>query len=797
MIPSATILVFVIAATLSSTCATKIPAGAEAVPSPQPRGTQPLSATGLDDVNGLFPEAVLVKTPTQTFCANYAFCVVGGRVYYQDLRKAQPKWKLMGASGLPRSLSPEFKVPRKIVEISADADSLLALSDEGRLYGCSLSDKDAARKFESVDAFGWPDKVPVGLNALVSGFRGWSTSVRRGDVLWYEDVFGNQHHYGTIGIQTIFFLTADGREIRYLDPGLPADFSHGLLGPERGRFAARSISASASTVFLIGDSGEMYTRLADFDTLGSDPMFFKYTYVKEPSNLPGSDFKSYFTPWALPSEDWKSQPRIPLAGSARISSRISIHQTGHGNGARELRVAGISANGDSGYWHKMINDGEWRFETCPLAIRDSILLPVRAGDHGETQLPQPREYSYSGWYWEKGERKGSLSFDVPDFPMIEGNCHLTISRGNERVAMTLYPVDLWTYFRRYDPGLDGTVKNFLVTVSYDEAALDGVSAEFADELRSLFGGLNLKVFSCMIEATSSWLQLEFGIDGLGERILFLTREGLPELYPLFVRQATFVDDPVSRRYFDAELAPGGDAAANAAALEANLRYKDLLLREIARYRAYDGVAGISRFGYSAFDFVAKITLLNKVNFPQIKTVTTYGGNIMDINANGYSVEAEMRKWAYTAILDLVDARLYYLRSPSTGAPRALSTWPEYLRHAGITGDIDGLIQGAQVVPARVSTLDDYPLFPVFSLEGDGTHALVELKDAARALGYFDPTSGVPLLLAGTYYQAVQGDAVGRPRGIPCEVEWDGKTLRVWGVSAPFPRKLLYRGDKVN
>ena len=48
---------------------------------------------------------------------------------------------------------------------------------------------------------------------------------RRKDVLWHEDIFKNQHHYGTMGLETIYFLTEKGNEIRFTDSGLPADLS--------------------------------------------------------------------------------------------------------------------------------------------------------------------------------------------------------------------------------------------------------------------------------------------------------------------------------------------------------------------------------------------------------------------------------------------------------------------------------------------------------------------------------------------------------------------------------------------
>jgi hypothetical protein len=112
-------------------------------------------------------------------------------------------------------------------------------------------------------------------------------------------------------IATTYVLLEDGQEICYTDPGLPTDFSRNYLGPERGAFKAVALSASASTMFVISEAGEMYTRLADFDSIGCDPMLFKYTYIPYKADVPGTEYRSNLNEWGLPAEDWRLQPRIP------------------------------------------------------------------------------------------------------------------------------------------------------------------------------------------------------------------------------------------------------------------------------------------------------------------------------------------------------------------------------------------------------------------------------------------------------------------------------------------------------
>ena len=53
------------------------------------------------DVNGFMPEQVYIKTMTQTYCKNYSFVVVDGRIYVK--RDGDEKWILFLKKGLPFS----------------------------------------------------------------------------------------------------------------------------------------------------------------------------------------------------------------------------------------------------------------------------------------------------------------------------------------------------------------------------------------------------------------------------------------------------------------------------------------------------------------------------------------------------------------------------------------------------------------------------------------------------------------------------------------------------------------------
>lgn len=186
------------------------------------------------NVNGIFPQQVYIKTLTQTFCRDYQFCLVDGLIYYKLMPDAQysnpnldeRQWKLVGGTGLPTPKKKDgFPIPKEIVEIGADADALVAFDSEGGMYQMFTNNNGPGKPFEWIWDFGFPERTHLVQNQLVKDKRGWAMATRRQDVLWHEDIYGNPHHYGTMGIETLYFLTADGQHIRFTDSGLPADFS--------------------------------------------------------------------------------------------------------------------------------------------------------------------------------------------------------------------------------------------------------------------------------------------------------------------------------------------------------------------------------------------------------------------------------------------------------------------------------------------------------------------------------------------------------------------------------------------
>lgn len=326
------------------------------------------------------PQHVVLKSATQSFTHEYDAAILDGKIWYKPRAESPtdlPRWELLGKTGLPAadSIFPfvpgGFDSPASVTALSADGDNLIAVGNDGYIYYM----KWGTRKW--MNKWGQPFSKKLRLPANI---RAWSISHRGPLAGGYHDIDGNFHPV-SVGVTTLYILSEDGLKIRYADPWLPADFSSEICGPLRNRFRARSLDASASTLFVINDAGEMYTRLADFDTLGHNP-FLSYSYERRERDIPREkDVR------ALPPEGWQKQPSISRH-QGRISSAITIIQTGKGNDARELRVEGVNANGAHGYFSKPIHGEAWKFTRTDLPLQKPLLSRADAAPDPGPDLDQ-------------------------------------------------------------------------------------------------------------------------------------------------------------------------------------------------------------------------------------------------------------------------------------------------------------------------------------------------------------------------------------------------------------------------
>jgi hypothetical protein len=314
----------------------------------------------------LLPKRIYLRTSTRTFNRRYAFAVLRGEIYAQ-----QPggQWRRM-------PLPPCFA--GRVTSISADDDELVALDGSRRIFTMDNASKDPST-FNWTSRWGTPFWAGPGYQ-LPGGIVAWSWSVVSPleDGRW-TDPAGNHTAIGAGKVSHVWALRTGGRRLSFWDPWLPLDESYGMCGPYRGRFRAVNLSASGSTIFVIGPRGDMFTRLYDFDLSGHDRFFFRYSYANQRGAGDGA-------PIQLPAAGWVHHPKVP----GPITSAISIHKVGRDTVHRIMRVGGIG-----GYWEKdvtQLDPRAWRFHATGSTQGRGLANPAR--DSSRDALGKPEALRY-------------------------------------------------------------------------------------------------------------------------------------------------------------------------------------------------------------------------------------------------------------------------------------------------------------------------------------------------------------------------------------------------------------------
>lgn len=718
------------------------------------------------DVNGFLPEHVLIRTQTQTFCKFGEFVLVDGRIYAK--LPGEESWTLFLKTGLPQAKKLKklhrFETPERIVELAADEFSLYCFDNEGYMYTCFLNKKNVRLKpFRWNKLFGFPKSPDTMLqqNDLVNDKIAFSLGSRRSEVLYHSDIYGNEHHYGTMGLDTVYFLNHEGTQIRFTDSGLPPDFSRQIQMPEKGRFIAQNMSVSGETIFLIGSKGSMYTRMIDFDTMGCDMMFFDYTYDKVETKHKGTEYLSNYDQWALPAEPWMEHEKIPLKGKARLTKYCHINSNGQGNFTRTMRVIGTNEDGTLGYYEKQLLDKEWSFTPYPFEITDEDWL-----DDSKPELQADEmEHTYTGYISCNDEKVEGITVSVKGVSLCSEddlvmNINYKAADGTEEVfESTLYAVEKWTYIRRYDSGFDGTVRSYFVTPEFDENKLNSTeySEDFKMILTDIFAGRHHKVFCFSAEGTTDFFQME--IDGQRERksddpfalktnryTVFLNSKINADITPSVYKAATFINQPLLQKITDTklELEPGKtytpkDRSVIQATIDSNVRYRSDIKNDLKSDRKIGAKSELSRFGYDTVDLITKITLLNNLKFPKIKQVTSYGGEIMASNSMVFNELATYKEFIYPKLIELVDLRIDLYQGlisdfdnnklASTLSPYAKTNFSELYDMVGLPSIVKAIYNDNALILQRMI---DFPYFPGYLLQSDdGTFLLIFMEDSVE------------------------------------------------------------------
>jgi hypothetical protein len=351
----------------------------------------------------------LVTTSTQVMDNKFYYAIREGKIWFKPIA-ANPdaNWKLFGNN---EGYTDKQHTP--LIAISADGDNVVAVDQNHHIHYAKSHSVDVQVAFDSPEweiapksTVSWTSKwfnmdlvAPI-VNLfkdptleLMQNARSFGISHKGTEALYYTDMAGKKHPDPFIGVTTLYVLNEDGTRIFLADPWLRNKFENEITGPEEGEFVAENMAVSASTIFLIqrahdekgNEVHKMYTRYADFDSIGSNPA------------LPATYDIRNKTPLLryLPGEDWLAQPPIPLEKGAKLTKSISIIQTGRGQDHRQLRVLGTNSQGESGFYYKNIYDQKWQFEQTGQHIPSTEFLgeetPLTGFEHGPTII-----HDYSG-----------------------------------------------------------------------------------------------------------------------------------------------------------------------------------------------------------------------------------------------------------------------------------------------------------------------------------------------------------------------------------------------------------------
>ncbi|CAF4124061.1 unnamed protein product [Rotaria sp. Silwood2] len=329
-----------------------------------------------------------VCTPIDAIDSKYFYAIRDGRIWFKPIAvHPDGRWRLLGKNGYAN----KKKTP--LIYVSADGDNLIVVDQNQTIHYAKTNRVICQVSFIRPQwniiqsSVTWREKwfgmegVCLIVNLLKNPIlrmapnaRSIAASHKGPDTMYYTDMNGKKHPDPYVGVTSIYTLNGDGTRIFFADPWLHNKFQNELTGPEEGQFKAETLAAGGSTIMLFQrarnefgqEINKIYTRFADFDSIGSNPAL-KATYNKN-NRIPLIRY--------VPSEDWTRQPSIILSGKARLTKNIAVLQIGWGQNNRQLRVQGQDTNGRNGYYFKNIYDMIWTFEiTDNVIIEEEEFLP--------------------------------------------------------------------------------------------------------------------------------------------------------------------------------------------------------------------------------------------------------------------------------------------------------------------------------------------------------------------------------------------------------------------------------------
>ena len=369
-------------------------------------------------------------------------------------KKEASAWHLHDGNGGP-------KLPEgvTITKIQVAGDFIEAVDSDGRIYSYDPTKPDGfwrpergcpmhGKVYLPSDARDWSLGEAVTAKPKRNCFKSMNPFT---DIVGHwQDSRGRAQDFNFVATSAI--LSSDGREIRYRDTGLAADFSRGFLTPHNGEFEADKLAGAGSVWFVCGTDPDgkpaMYTRMFDYEINGACPGQH-YTYRDDQAFDPGKKYPFSTNEPYMPLPTWQKQEFPELSGQACVTNHIDIITTGQGNEARELRIEGRNAEGVGGYYSKGLNDSEWQFHPTSDKLTGEPIEVGKAIPERVSSGPITRDYTSAEWgnaLKDAPIRNVELlnfhEFQTPDTP---STVRFTLDSGRQ-IDIALHSSDGYTFY---------------------------------------------------------------------------------------------------------------------------------------------------------------------------------------------------------------------------------------------------------------------------------------------------------------------------------------------------------------
>lgn len=346
------------------------------------------------------------------------FDMVAGRLTPADAREASA-WHLHDRLG-----GPNLPPGEHIVEMQVSSEMIEVRTNKDQMYSYDPTKPGPVGwKADKGCPFGGDVHLPEGIKDWTFGL---SVAIKPARpclnalnpytdiVSYFEDAVGRKGAFGFTA--TTGVLLGNGREVRYRDTGLPADFMRGFLTPHHGQFLGEKLAQAGSTWVVYGHDPDgapgLYARMYDYEVNGDCPGK-RYTY----EDVPFDKDKVYSLNdmvEKLPEPGWNHIPFPPLSGQALVTDHFNILTTGHGDRQREIRLEGQNAAGITGFYHKQVDQPDWQFTATAQPLVGQP-IPVGSPDPSKA-TPAPITWSYGQAKWSGDLAQAPLrSLELLDF----------------------------------------------------------------------------------------------------------------------------------------------------------------------------------------------------------------------------------------------------------------------------------------------------------------------------------------------------------------------------------------------